>query len=51
MQQRVIAYWSRVDPQLGARIAAGLGYGGGGGNGSVASPEANESVASRANRA
>ena len=27
VQQRVIAYWTQVDPQLGARVAAGLGYG------------------------
>jgi catalase len=26
MQQRVIAYWSRVDPGLGAKVAAGLGH-------------------------
>ena len=29
MQLRVIAYWSRVDPQIGARVAAGLGHGNG----------------------
>jgi catalase len=26
MQLRVIAYWSRVDEQIGARVAAGLGH-------------------------
>jgi catalase len=26
MQLRVIAYWSRVDAQIGARVAAGLGH-------------------------
>ena len=25
MQQRVVAYWAGVDPQLGARVASGLG--------------------------
>jgi catalase len=25
MQLRVIAYWTNVDPELGARVAAGLG--------------------------
>jgi catalase len=29
IQQRVIGYWSNVDPQLGARVAAGLGHGNG----------------------
>ena len=29
MQLRVIAYWTRVDEQLGARVAAGLGHGNG----------------------
>jgi catalase len=50
MQRRVIAYWTKVDPQLGAQVAAGLGHGNG------ASPDgeqetAAELVASRANRA
>ena len=27
MQQRVIAYWSDVDADLGARVAARLGHG------------------------
>jgi catalase len=30
---RAIDYWSAVDPQLGARVAAGLGRGDGAGNG------------------
>ncbi|MEA2278397.1 MAG: catalase [Solirubrobacteraceae bacterium] len=30
---RAVAYWSAVDPQLGARVAAGLGRGDGAGNG------------------
>ena len=29
MQLRVIAYWTRVDEQIGARVAAGLGHGNG----------------------
>jgi catalase len=50
MQQRVIAYWSRVDADLGARVAAGLGLGhGASSNG--ASAEARELLAARANRA
>ena len=31
IQQRVIAYWTNVDAQLGARVAAGLGHNGTGG--------------------
>jgi catalase len=27
VQRRVVEYWTNVDPQLGARVAAGLGYG------------------------
>jgi catalase len=27
VQERVIEYWRSVDPQLGVRVAAGLGYG------------------------
>jgi catalase len=27
VQQRVISYWASVDPELGARVAAGLGRG------------------------
>jgi catalase len=50
MQRRVIAYWTNVDAQIGAQVAAGLGQGNG------ASPDgrqdaAAELVASRANRA
>jgi catalase len=25
MQERVVAYWAAVDPDLGARVASGLG--------------------------
>jgi catalase len=50
MQQRVVAYWTNVDADLGARVAAGLGISNGGGPG-VASPEATELLAERANRA
>ncbi len=49
MQLRVIAYWTSVDPQLGERVAAGLGHGGS--NGSQDSSAATELVAARANRA
>ena len=50
MQARVIAYWSNVDVDLGARVAAGLGHGDGvSSNG--ASAEARELLAARANRA
>jgi catalase len=27
IQERVIAYWTNVDPEIGAGVAAGLGYG------------------------
>jgi catalase len=27
VQERVIGYWTNVDAELGARVAAGLGYG------------------------
>ena len=47
MQQRVIAYWTSVDADLGARVAAGLGQG----NGKSADPRAQQVVAARANRA
>ncbi len=51
MQARVVAYWSNVDSELGARVAAGLGHG----NGSAADggnlAAANELLAARANRA
>ena len=50
MQQRVIAYWTNVDADLGARVAAGLGHGNGAwSNG--AGTEARELLAARANRA
>ena len=50
IQWRVIAYWSNVDAQLGARVAAGLGKSdGASANGAQAA--AQELVASRANRA
>jgi catalase len=51
MQQRVVAYWANVDAELGAKVAAGLGIGNGGGPNGAASPEANELLANRANRA
>ncbi len=54
MQQRVIAYWASVDPELGAQVAAGLGHGDGAGGGNGAGPasaEATELLAERANRA
>ena len=47
VQLRVVAYWSSVDPALGARVAEGLGHD----TGSVAFKEAAEVVASRADRA
>ncbi len=50
IQHRVIAYWTMVDAQLGAAVAAGLGKG----NGASAEPGATraaELVAGRANRA
>ncbi len=49
---RVIAYWTKVDGQLGARVAAGLAQKGAGGapNGKAAQ-EAADVVAARANRA
>jgi catalase len=46
-QQRVVAYWTSVDADLGARVAAGLGQG----NGKSANPRAQQVVAARANRA
>jgi catalase len=48
MQQRVIAYWTRVDTDLGARVAAGLGQGNGHG---APSQAARELLDARANRA
>jgi catalase len=50
MQLRVIAYWTKVDPELGARVAAALGHGNGGADGPTAKA-AQELVAARANRA
>jgi catalase len=50
MQARVVAYWSNVDANLGARVAAGLGQGDGASH-NGASAEARELLASRANRA
>ncbi len=50
VQLRVIAYWSNVDKDLGAQVAAGLGHG----NKSLdAAPSARaaEVVSGRANRA
>ena len=49
MQQRVVAYWTQVDPQLGALVAAGLGHGPSSNGGP--SNQAAELVAARANRA
>jgi catalase len=49
MQARVIAYWTKVDADIGARVAAGLGHGNGQGGESLAGAEA--LVAERANRA
>ena len=50
MQLRVVAYWTKVDPELGARVAAGLGHGNGTANGSAAKA-ADELISTRANRA
>ena len=50
MQARVIAYWSNVDADLGARVAAGLGHGDGAST-NGAGAQAREIVAARANRA
>jgi len=50
MQLRVIAYWANVDPELGARVAAGLGHENVSSDGH-ASAQAAELVAGRANRA
>ena len=51
MQLRVIAYWTSVDPELGARVAAGLGHDNGSGSHGRGLAEASELVAARANRA
>jgi catalase len=48
IQERVVAYWASVDPELGARVASGLGVQDGNGHGP---PGAREVVAERANRA
>jgi len=48
-QLRVVAYWWSVDPQLGARVAAGLGIEAESANGDLGA--AREKVAERANRA
>jgi catalase len=48
MQLRVIAYWTAVDQELGARVAAGLGHGNGTSGGGEA---AQRLLATRANRA
>jgi catalase len=50
MQLRVIAYWTKIDPELGARVAAGLGHGNGSAD-SATAKAAEELVAARANRA
>jgi catalase len=50
MQARVVAYWSNVDSDLGARVAAGLGFGNGAST-NGASAQARDLVAARANRA
>jgi catalase len=51
VQLRVIAYWASVDPQLGARVAGGLGKENGSSPDGPASEQAAELVAARANRA
>jgi catalase len=51
VQLRVIAYWASVDPQLGARVAAGLGKTNGSSSDGPTSAQATELVAARANRA
>jgi catalase len=51
MQLRVIAYWTKVDPELGARVAAGLGQGNGSSADGASAKAAEELVAARANRA
>jgi catalase len=49
-QARVIAYWSNVDADPGARVAAGLGHGDGASS-NGAGTQARELLAARANRA
>ena len=52
VQLRVIAYWSSVDKELGARVATGLGHEGTkGGRDSAAAKKAADLVADRSNRA
>ena len=52
MQLRVIAYWSSVDADLGARVAAGLGHSNGSGSGSDGRfARAEKVVAAKANHA
>ena len=51
VQRRVIAYWASVDPQLGARVAAGLGKTNENSPDGSPSAQAAELVAARANRA
>jgi catalase len=50
MHQRVIAYWTNVDANLGAQVAAGLGESNGH-SGGAAAQAARDLVAGRANRA
>ena len=49
IQLRVVAYWSAVDAELGARVAAGLGIDAGRANGDLAA--AREEVFAHANHA
>jgi len=49
MRLRAIAYWSKIDPGLGARVAAGVGHTNG--KNANAAAEAAALVAGRANRA
>ena len=35
IQERVVGYWANVDPELGGRLAAGLGHRDGNGSGSA----------------
>ena len=45
VQQRVVAYWTNVDPDLGGRVATGLGLAG------IPNGDAAAIVSARANRA
>jgi catalase len=50
-RKRVVAYWTSVDPDLGARVAAGLGHGdSAGGNGARADTPASAGRTSAARR-